>query len=78
MLRLQGCRRFKHIDPVDTGLAMDVFRGLERSLHRPVAAGEHRHVADARDIAHHSRVSLRQFERHVAADRRNAKDLEFR
>ena len=66
-----------YVDAIDTRVAVYFFRRQELAHHRPVATGVNRHVGTPGDIAHLAHVSLREFERHVAGDRSNAKYLEF-
>ena len=60
---------------VRVGCTMDHLGGAQRTGHRLVAAGKYGHVA-VRKVADHTRITLRQSERHIAANRRDTEQIE--
>ena len=75
VLVLQRRLGFEHVDAVDARLAVNRLGRLQRPSQRRPAPCEDRHVSVPRDVAHHACVAMRQFERHVAAHRRDPENF---
>jgi len=77
VLVMQHCRRFENVYAIDSRVAVNVLSSYRFAQHRPRATGKNRRIDPARDVAHHAGIALRQFERHITGDGRDAEDIEF-